>query len=172
MNKLIVRWSFAAVLSSGIFSLGACSSTSTNTVSSGNINHVGAANTSGNAAVNRPSAMSAENVNPTSANPTQGNSTADLRPPSRQAETASSETLKTEKVGVPECDDYIAKYETCLTTKVPEAQRAVFSSSMETMRKGWRNAATNPQAKAALAGGCKVALQTAKESMSAFSCDW
>lgn len=77
-----------------------------------------------------------------------------------------------DKIGVPECDDYIAKYEVCLNSKVPEAQRAMFKSSVETMRKTWKDAAANPQSKAALATGCKQALETAKQSMGAFACAW
>lgn len=77
-----------------------------------------------------------------------------------------------DKIGVPECDEYIAKYEACLNSKVPEAQRAMFKSSFDTMRKTWKDAAANPQGKAALATGCKQALDTAKQSMGAYACAW
>jgi hypothetical protein len=77
-----------------------------------------------------------------------------------------------DKIGVPECDDYIAKYEACVNGKVPEAQRAVFKSSFDTMRKTWKDAAATPQGKAGLATGCKQALESAKQSMNAFSCNW
>lgn len=85
---------------------------------------------------------------------------------------ANTTTASADKIGVPECDDYIEKYEACLNSKVPEAQRAAFKSSYETMRKTWKEAATNPQTKAALASGCKQAHDAAKQSMSAFSCAW
>lgn len=77
-----------------------------------------------------------------------------------------------DKVGVPECDEYIEKYEACLNSKVPEAQRAAFKTSFDTMRKSWKDTAANPQAKAALASGCKQAHDSAKQAMSSFSCAW
>ncbi len=113
-----------------------------------------------------------ENVNNDARQYETANSTTDLRQPSKNEEISSSDTVKTEKVGVPERDQYIAKYEACVTGKVPEAQRAGYNSQTETMRKGWQNAATNPQGKAALAGDCKQAVTTAKQLVSAFSCDW
>lgn len=77
-----------------------------------------------------------------------------------------------DKVGVAECDDYIAKYEACLTGKVPAASRAAFESSIAQMRQTWKQVAANPQAKAALASGCKQAQEASKQSMAAYSCDW
>lgn len=76
------------------------------------------------------------------------------------------------EIGVPECDDYIKKYEMCLNSKVPEAARGAFKTSLDQVRKSWKEAAANPQTKAALASGCKTALETAKQSLSAYSCEW
>jgi len=100
----------------------------------------------------------------------------------KPAETTKTETTKTEEtktettsadsVGVAECDEYIKKYEACINGKVPEAQRAAFKSSFETMRKQWKEAAANPQGKAALATGCKQALDQAKTTFSSYSCEW
>jgi hypothetical protein len=77
-----------------------------------------------------------------------------------------------DKTGVPECDEYIAKYEACIFSKVPEASRAVYQTPFDQMRKSWKDAAANPQAKAGLAVGCKQALETAKQSFAAYSCEW
>lgn len=91
------------------------------------------------------------------------------------ADNKTTDVVKTEpgdKIGVPECDEYIEKYEACINTKVPEAQREAFKPSFEAIRKGWKESASNPQTKATLAGGCKQAIETAKQSMSAFSCAW
>ena len=75
-----------------------------------------------------------------------------------------------DKIGVPECDEYIEKYEACIMEKVPEAQRTMFKSSFETAKKGWKDAAATPQGKAGLATGCKAALDAAKTSMASFGC--
>jgi ABC-type phosphate transport system substrate-binding protein len=74
--------------------------------------------------------------------------------------------------GVPVCDEYIEKYEKCLNDKVPEAARAQLRTSLETTRKAWKDAAATPQGKAGLAQGCQAALNTAKQSMSAYGCTW
>ena len=77
-----------------------------------------------------------------------------------------------EKIGVAECDEYIQKVEACLTSKVPENMRGTYKSSLDTMRTTWKKAAETPQGKAALAQGCKTALEQAKTSMGSFGCSW
>ncbi len=94
------------------------------------------------------------------------------KPSTTTTETVKVETAAGDKVGVAECDEYITKYEACINSKVPEAQRAMYKTSFETMRKSWKDAAATPQGKAGLATGCKSALDTAKQSMTAFSCAW
>jgi len=83
-----------------------------------------------------------------------------------------TETTSGDSVGVPECDEYIKKYEACVNSKVPEAQRAAFKSSFDTLRKSWKDAAANPQTKAGLTTGCKQALDQAKQTFSSYSCEW
>ena len=75
-------------------------------------------------------------------------------------------------VGVPACDEYLTKYEKCISSKVPEAQRAAMKQGMQQMRDGWKQAAATPAGKAGLEAGCKQALETAKTSMTAFGCEW
>ncbi len=85
---------------------------------------------------------------------------------------STSATSTGDKVGVPECDDYIAKYEACINGKVPEMARAQFNSSMKTLRDSWRKAATTPEGKAGLAAACKQATEQAKSSMKPYGCDF
>jgi hypothetical protein len=75
-------------------------------------------------------------------------------------------------VGVTECDEFIAKYEKCVNSNIPEAARATFKTTMETWRKTWRDAAATPAGKAGLAQACKTSLETAKQSMAAYKCEW
>ncbi len=81
-------------------------------------------------------------------------------------------TASGDKIGVAECDEYIQKVEACLTAKVPAAAQATYKQSLDTMRTTWKKAAETPQGKAALAQGCKAALDQAKASMSSFGCSW
>lgn len=92
--------------------------------------------------------------------------------PATTPETKTETASKGDKIGVPECDEYVEKYEACVFSKVPEAMRETFKSSFEQQRKAWKEAAANPQGKEALATGCKSALETAKKTLSAYSCEW
>ena len=83
---------------------------------------------------------------------------------------ASPATPSGEKIGVAECDDYLAKYEACVDSKVPEAARAQLKASFEATRKSWQSLAATPQGKAGLAQACKAAHDAAKQSMAAYGC--
>src|SRR5260221_8031082 len=79
-----------------------------------------------------------------------------------------------DSVGVPECDDYIKKYEACLTkiaAKAPQVEIPM-KQAFETARNGWKSAAATPQGKATLASACKQAADAGKTSTAAYSCDW
>src|SRR5687767_4401070 len=77
-----------------------------------------------------------------------------------------------DKIGVPECDEYIAKYEACINSKVPENMRATFKSAFDSSRKAWRDAAATPQGKAGLATACKAAHDQAKTTLGSYGCSW
>ena len=83
--------------------------------------------------------------------------------------TTSSTTTSGEKIGIPECDDFIAKYEACVS-KAPEAQRAQFQASLKQWRDSWRQLAKNDMTKGTLAAACKQAMEQAKSSMKSYNC--
>jgi hypothetical protein len=76
------------------------------------------------------------------------------------------------KIGIPECDDFLAKYEACISGKVPEAARAQYKTTIEQWRKSWRDLAANPQTKPTLVQACKTSADSAKESMKMFGCSF
>jgi hypothetical protein len=86
-----------------------------------------------------------------------------------------TETVSTgEKTGVPECDEYVEKYEICLTSiaeKYPQVAPNL-KTAFEAQRKGFKDAASTPQGKTALAGQCKQFIESAKQSTSAYACKW
>ena len=86
--------------------------------------------------------------------------------------TTTTTSTTTDKIGVPECDDYIAKYEACVNGKVPDMARAQFNSAMKTARDAWRKAASTPEGKAGLAAACKQATEQAKTSMKSYGCEF
>ena len=79
-------------------------------------------------------------------------------------------TGATAQVGVAECDTFITAYENCVTTKVPEAARAQFRSSIATWRTEWKKLADNPQTRGTLASVCKTQLESARTQMKAYNC--
>ena len=88
------------------------------------------------------------------------------------ASPAATTTASTgDKIGVPECDEYITKVEACLA-KAPAAAQASIKASMDTLRTSWKTAAANPQTKAALGQGCRTALDQAKTTYASYGCSW
>jgi hypothetical protein len=85
---------------------------------------------------------------------------------------ATSTTASTagEKVGVPECDQFIAAYDACVSGKVPEAARAQYKTAIAQWRSSWSKLAENPQTKASLVTACKQAAETARTSMKTYGC--
>ncbi|MFN2533190.1 MAG: hypothetical protein ABR555_18050 [Pyrinomonadaceae bacterium] len=81
-----------------------------------------------------------------------------------------STTPSSAKIGVPECDAYIAAYESCVRNKVPAAARAQFESALSQSRRTWQAAAASPQSRASLAQACKTAQVQARTSMKAYGC--
>ncbi len=104
---------------------------------------------------------------------TTGTNTATTNTPATTSTPATTTTTSTgEKIGVAECDEYLDKYEACVSGKVPAAQRAQYESSLAQVRKSWRDLAANPQTKASLASACKMATEQAKQSMGAYGCNF
>src|SRR4051812_4831546 len=65
------------------------------------------------------------------------------------AMTAAPATADT--VGVAECDDYLAKYQACVDSKVPEGARAALKQSLDQTRAAWRTTLASPGGKEGLA---------------------
>lgn len=87
-------------------------------------------------------------------------------------EKAGSEAAAANSVGVPECDEYITKYEKCLDEKVPEASRAPMKDAFAKTRESWKKMAENEATKAGLTQACKQAMEAAKTSMKAMGCEF
>jgi predicted small secreted protein len=90
------------------------------------------------------------------------------------AASPASTTSKTsgEKIGIPECDDYLARYEACVSGYVPEAARAQYNASLDTLRTSWRQMAADPKTKAGLAKTCEIATERAKQDFKMFRCEF
>lgn len=114
----------------------------------------------------------AENTNTTTTNATTNANTKAAATPAAAASPASTTASTGEKIGVAECDDFLAKYEACVSGKVPAAAQAAFKSSLEQWRSSWKKLAENPQTKATLAAACKSSMDQAKTSLNSYGCTW
>jgi hypothetical protein len=94
---------------------------------------------------------------------------------SNKATTTTSTTGTTsagDKIGVPECDDFIAKYEACVSGKVPEMARPQFQSAVKQWKDSWKKLAENPQTKGTLAAACKQASEQQAAALKTYGCAW
>jgi len=115
----------------------------------------------------------AENTNTATTNAnTNANTKAAATPAASPAATAATTTASGGDIGVAACDDFLKKYEACVSGKVPAAAQATFKTSLETWRNSWKQLAQNPQGKAGLAQACKAAADQAKTSLGSYGCTW
>jgi hypothetical protein len=73
--------------------------------------------------------------------------------------------------GVAACDDFLKNYEACITSKMPEAQKATFKGQLEQMRKSWSDMAKT-SAKATLESACKQSAEQTKAALSSIGCSF
>ena len=81
-------------------------------------------------------------------------------------------TMAVQKIGVPECDDFIAKYDACVSDKVPEAARAQYKSAIAQWRTSWKKLADNPSTKGTLAAACKQAAEQQAAALKSYGCSF
>src|SRR5712691_11306216 len=68
-----------------------------------------------------------------------------------------------EELGIPECDNYIRKYEACLADKVPAEAQTRLRKELDDQVKQWRASANDTFARANVADQCRSALAVAKQ---------
>lgn len=89
---------------------------------------------------------------------------------SSTAATPAATVASAEQIGVPECDNFLNAYESCVTTKVPAAVRPGFQATMIAWRSEWKRMANDPQTRPALAAACKTHLENARNQMKSYGC--
>jgi hypothetical protein len=86
------------------------------------------------------------------------------------ATTATTTTASADKIGVPECDEYLSNYDACVSSKIPEVARAQYKTAIEQTRASWRKLAENPQTKPSLVAACKTAAEQSRTAMKSYNC--
>jgi hypothetical protein len=98
------------------------------------------------------------------------NSTAANSNKTTAASTPATTAPSGNKIGVAECDDFIAKYDACVSSKVPEAARAQYKSAIDQWRASWKKQAEDPATRGALAAACKQAAEQQSAALKSFGC--
>ena len=81
-------------------------------------------------------------------------------------------TASAQSTGIAACDEFLTKYDACVGSKVPEAQRATFKMQIDQTRKAWVDMAKNPSTKATMESTCKQTLDATKASLTAYGCSF
>jgi hypothetical protein len=88
---------------------------------------------------------------------------------SNKSMASTGSTASGDKVGIAECDDYIAKYEAC-TPKVPEPGRAAYKNALDQVRANWKKLAADPATRGSLAAACKTATDNQAAAWKMYGC--
>lgn len=75
-------------------------------------------------------------------------------------------------VGVPECDEYLAKFYICVSQQISEPQRASMEQALRSTCESLRLMALSSAGRPGLPQACLTALSAARQSMAAFGCTW
>ena len=126
------------------------------------------------APANNSSTANASNKTTTTTTTTTSTPAATTSTPAATTTTPSTTTSAGtgERIGVPECDDYLTKYEACVSGKIPEASRAAYTSTLARTREQWKKLADNPQTRPTLVQACKMATEQSKTTMKSFGCEF
>jgi len=103
-------------------------------------------------------------------NEANANSANTNKPAAASTPTTPATTASADKIGVPECDEYLTNYDACISGKVPEVARAQYKTAIEQTRASWRKLAENPQTKGTLAAACKQAAEQSRTAMKSYNC--
>jgi hypothetical protein len=87
-----------------------------------------------------------------------------------QAESRNAATAEDNVIGILQCDDYLAKVNTCIHDKVPADKRAALAAEAHQMFTTWKEAANNPQHRATLPQACGITLEVAKDDLARYGC--
>jgi hypothetical protein len=99
--------------------------------------------------------------------------TAPSAPAAPTAPTAAptSTVAAADKIGIAECDDFLAKYEVCVNDKLPADQRGTFAANMTQWRTAWKTAAENPASRDMMKTTCTQTHEQMKAAFKTYGCD-
>jgi hypothetical protein len=81
-------------------------------------------------------------------------------------------TCHAESTGVSVCDDFLEKYTTCVTSKIPVAAQSAYKAQLDQTRKMWVDMGKNAGAKPAMEASCKQTMDTMKTALASYGCSF
>jgi hypothetical protein len=87
-----------------------------------------------------------------------------------QAESRDANSPEDGIIGIVQCDDYLARVNTCIQDKVPADQRAALTAEAHRMFTTWKEAAVDPQHRTTLPQACRITHDVAKEELARYGC--
>ena len=75
-------------------------------------------------------------------------------------------------VGVATCDKFLATYESCVVSKVPDAKKVAVMETLAKTKANWVAVAATPDGKAKLEATCKDTVAQSKKEFAAANCAW
>jgi hypothetical protein len=82
-----------------------------------------------------------------------------------------------QSTGVAVCDDFLTKFETCINTKVPSAQRAPLRDTLDQLRESYvamakdaKDPAMRPLVEQTLDGLCKASIKAFNTALQVHGC--
>lgn len=84
----------------------------------------------------------------------------------------STPVLAVEPIGIAVCDDFLAKYETCIMTKISSERRDKLKGTVEQLRTTWAGLASDPGMKTTLEGICTQVAEGTKKNSTNKACEW
>jgi hypothetical protein len=75
-----------------------------------------------------------------------------------------------QEIGIPVCDDFILRYETCIETRIPDNARAQFTETLTQWRLQLKSLAGDIDNELTLTGQCNQMIEEARASLAGFGC--
>ena len=114
--------------------------------------------------------MACSKTETTNSNAQKEGSSATDKPATASTPTTGASASTGDNIGVPECDDFITKYDACVSNKVPEMVRAQYKDAIARWRSEWKRMADNPATRGQLAAACKQAAEQQAAALKSFGC--
>ncbi len=82
----------------------------------------------------------------------------------------SAGTAGADAIGIPVCDDFLARYAACVNDKIPAQARPAFEQSLQATRDGWKQVLSTPNGRDTLEAVCKQVKESTAATVQAYGC--